>query len=85
MECYLDGTMMDSRETVHDYIIEQIELPYGHNLDALYDILTAARSAIIHISNVDAILENLGNYGYMLIKVFKDAARENSGLTLIFE
>ena len=82
MEYILDGRQMTDKESVHSYIIEQIEIPYGNNLDALYDILTTASNATIIFENTDIMLENLGHYGYVLLKVMKDAEMDNEGLTL---
>lgn len=85
MEYILDGAMMNSYEDVHFYIGEVLEIPYGNNLDALHDILTALNHYTIRLQNTNALLSNLGNYGAAIIKVLYEAARENEGFTLIIE
>ncbi len=77
MEYILDGAKMDSYETVHQYISEVIEIPYGNNLDALSDILTGNSNLSITLINVNALISNLGNYGGAIIRVMTDAQRNN--------
>ena len=38
----LDGRQIRSRDALHDYLAQALELPsyYGANLDALHDVLT---------------------------------------------
>ena len=38
----LDGTKMTSIETIHQHVADVLSFPsyYGHNLDALWDVLT---------------------------------------------
>ena len=77
----LDGRFMKNKKLVHLYIKFQIESReyIGNNLDALWDVLSTYSQPIrISLYNKDILIENLGDYGLSLIKVFEDAAEENS-------
>lgn len=45
MEYIIDCRQIDSRSELHRTLAETLDFPewYGHNLDALYDLLTARR------------------------------------------
>ncbi len=75
----LDGAFMTDRETAHAYLKEILSLPeyYGGNLDALADSLSefgAGRK--IALVNSEAMKENLGFYGDMLLHVFEELAED---------
>ena len=79
----LDGRRMTSREELHDYLMDQLELSsyYGKNLDALWDELTTMdRPRTIKISYGNLIKQSLGPYGNRLLETFIDAASENKNL-----
>ena len=85
IEIRLDGRNMDSKEKAHLHMKRQLNLPdyYGGNLDALWDILTTIDKPIkINIINKESLIDNLGDYGKSIIKVFKDAEKENNNLKL---
>ena len=81
MEVLLDGSLMESRDAVHDLLAEKLNLPpyYGRNLDALYDVLSAFPEDMkITLVHGDIMCQTLGKYADALIKTFLDASHENS-------
>ena len=48
----LDLGMPDTKRGVHEYIAEEMGFPeyYGHNLDALYDMLTSVTAPTANLS-----------------------------------
>lgn len=82
----LDSSYMTDRKTAHEYIARQLSFPeyYGHNLDALYDMLTdIAEPIIIMINHIELLEAQLGaSYGKLLLEVLKDSAAENNFLEL---
>lgn len=45
---FIDGNAYDSPRALHDALQEMLELPdyYGHNADALYDVLSTRREKV---------------------------------------
>ena len=81
----LDGREMRTRGETHDYLQRMLSLPeyYGRNLDALHDCLTDVGGPLeIELVHVDVLMENLGVYGKMLVRVFEDAAEENPEISI---
>ena len=79
----LDGNKMTNKKETHIYLKEMMSLPdyYGHNLDALFDILTSSNSKLnISLINTNNLINYLDTYGENLIKVFKEASDENKNL-----
>lgn len=79
----LDGREMRTRREAHDYLQRMLSLPeyYGRNLDALHDCLTEIKGPLeIEILHAEAMMESLGVYGKMLVRVFEDVAEENPGV-----
>lgn len=79
----LDGARMTDRAEAHDYLARRLALPeyYGRNLDALYDCLSSGmEDTEIELQNADALVEALGAYGGLLLRVMEDAAAENTAL-----
>ena len=74
---YIEGSRMTGRRQAHEYLSEKLSFPeyYGHNLDALADVLweLPADTCIVLLEE-DALAENLGRYGETLIRVLTDAA-----------
>lgn len=81
----IDFSNVNNRETLHEYLKENLELPeyYGKNLDALSDCLTQMSETTITFRNLSS-LKCLGEYGYSLLEVLEDSAKENPKLTLLF-
>ncbi len=86
MEFVIDGMKMTERRKAHEEIARAMCFPdfYGHNLDALFDMLSTFEGSA-KIVNVANALNALGGYGCNLIKTFFDAAEENSRFTFILE
>lgn len=79
----LDVTRMIQKSPAHEYLMEMLSLPdyYGKNLDALYDCLTEMEPVEIHFVNVD----KGGMYSAKILKVFRDASKENPGLVITID
>ena len=79
----LDGKYMKNKKLVHLYIKFQLESNqyFGSNLDALWDVLSTYSEPIkIGLINKDKLIENMGDYGESIIKVFQDAEEENRNI-----
>ena len=83
---YIEGSRMTGRRQAHEYLAEKLSLPeyYGHNLDALADVLweLPAGTCIVLLEEA-ALTDNLGRYGESLIRVLDDAAAASKNLRLI--
>ena len=76
----LDGRQIRSRDALHDYLAQALELPsyYGANLDALHDVLTElSEETELVVTDFLEMKETLGTYGDILIRVLQDSAEEN--------
>ena len=85
MEIVLDARRFKGRTRAHAYLKEALGLPdyYGKNLDALYDCLgDIAEETVIVVPDVIQKKEYLGEYGRIMLRVFKDAAAENPALQI---
>ncbi|TWH79342.1 barstar family protein [Sedimentibacter saalensis] len=85
-EIILDGKEMIDKTAAHKYIKKQMNFPdyYGENLDALWDLLsTTSTSTTIYLINEHEIINNLGEYGNLLLEVFQDASFENDSICFI--
>lgn len=80
----LDGRRLLTKETAHPYLKRALDLPdyYGSNLDALHDCLMEMDGVTLVLRDVEAMEES--SYGAKVLRVLRDAGRENSGLTLAF-
>lgn len=82
----LDGVKMTDRKATHAYLKRELHFPeyYGNNLDALWDCLTTDFSEKMIILNDPQTVKNqLGDYGYSLVGLFKEVAAVNSAIRLI--
>ena len=77
---FLDGIYLCEKEEAQEYLKDKLDLPgnYGGNLDALYDCLTDFLDTFIEIQ----VPEDRTPYFGRVLRVFKDAARENENLTV---
>ena len=85
LEVTIDGKDMNSKETFHLCIKQQLNTSeyHGNNLDALWDVLsTYSESIKINFINTDNLKSNLGDYGESIINVFQDAEKENDNISL---
>lgn len=81
----LDGRSMINRDQVHDYLIERFNFPdyYGRNLDALYDLMSTYQqpeTLIILLIFPEMLIEQIGEYGQKIIRVFDDANHVNPNI-----
>ena len=78
----LDGSAITTRTQFHDAVAQQLQLPewYGRNLDALYDALSEMSDRTFVFRHVSCMLENLGEYAWMTLRTFIDAASTNPSL-----
>lgn len=77
----LDAKKMEKRRSAHSYLKEQLSFPdyYGYNLDALYDCLTDLPEIQVTFLNT----EDASEYFNKIIRVFRDAAKQNENLTIV--
>lgn len=88
MKLLIDGSKIKDRETLHEYIKNELNFGeyYGCNLDALWDELVTRSEALdIEIINEGQLTNSLGEYKEMLIETLKESTRENENITLSLE
>lgn len=80
----IDCSEITSKRALHDTLAERLDAPdyYGRNLDALYDVLTDLNDTCIILENSEALEQNLGGYGELVIAVMRDAAERNDKLKI---
>ncbi|GAA0357101.1 hypothetical protein GCM10008932_07480 [Alkalibacterium iburiense] len=81
----LDGRDMTDKDSIHQYLQEKLGIVeyYGHNLDALYDILSTWDEEItIQLSHSEDVLSHLDRYGETLLNTLQEASLENDSLTI---
>ena len=75
----IDGRRCKNKEKTHEYLAKKKGFPpyYGKNLDALADVLsTYDKNTLIRVKYSASIIKNLGEYGEILLKIFKDKAEK---------
>ncbi len=79
LDVSINAELLRDRDTLHDMLSEKLNFPewYGRNLDALYDMLTSCGETKLTLTNPEALRENLGSYGELLLRVFTEASEEN--------
>lgn len=78
---------ISTRKGLHELLAETCQFPswYGHNLDALHDVLTdIAEDTELIIEDIDALEEHLGKYAVNFKKAIQASAYENEHLTIIY-
>ena len=87
MDIYINGAKIGTAEEFHKAFAKAAHAPsyYGGNLDALYDVLTEKRSARVRLTHTSELKEALGDYADSIIETLRDAAKENSGITVIIK
>ena len=87
-EIRLNGAKMVDKATTHAYLKRKLALPdyYDENLDALWDCLSIdfSQKKII-INKSETIIENLGLYGRLIIKLFQEVVGENECIQVNIE
>ena len=81
----LDGNVIESREELHNTIAWQLSLPdyYGHNLDALWDILsTWSKTLRIEVTHAAQLQQHLGDYADALLQLLREAVEDNNTITI---
>ncbi len=79
----LNGKYMSSKDYVHLYMKYELNIKdyYGGNLDALWDALSTYNKPMkVSLINKDILIDNLGEYGHSIIKVFEDARESNPNI-----
>ena len=85
MKLILDGEKISSKDELHKLMESVLDFPewYGGNLDALYDCLTDLMEEVdIHLQNIEAFHQNLGEYADKLLRVLHDAEQANLNIQL---
>lgn len=88
MKIVIDGSKIDSIETLHKKLSEELSFPewYGNNLDALYDVLTDIKEdTCLVIENSDKLMANLNEYGEKLVALLEDVVSENDSFDFLLE
>jgi len=86
MRIILDGYKMDNKENLHLYLKQSFDLSdyYGENLDALWDELSSLNEDMeIILINANYMLNKLGEYGNMLLELFRDLAFEQENINFM--
>ena len=86
-ELVLDGAAVHSREALHEWFAGELELPeyYGRNVDALFDCLTGlCVPTRLVVARAEALRQELGAYGSLVLEALADAAAENEQFELAF-
>lgn len=77
----IDGRRCKNKEKTHEYLAKKKGFPpyYGKNLDALADVLsTYDKNTLIKVKYSASILKNLGEYGEIMLNIFKTAAEKGT-------
>lgn len=75
----IDGRKCKTKEKTHEYLAKKKGFPpyYGKNLDALADVLASYdKNIMIKLRYTSSIRKNLGEYGEIMLKIFKSAAEK---------
>ena len=81
----LDGSVLKSKEELHNTIFYQLALPdyYGRNLDALWDVLSTWSAPLrIEVTHTELLKKHLAGYADSLLELLYDARRENDMIIL---
>ena len=83
----LNGKVMKSKKQTHIYLKERFDFPdyYGHNLDALFDMLTGYNDSTklnIVLIYTDDLIINQPEYGEKLIITLMEASLANDKIQL---
>ena len=84
---YIDLSGITTKPQLHEVLAKELPLPdhYGHNLDALYDVLTEQGEGWnIIIYNTTALAKELPDYLNKLKKLAKQAQSETDDLQIRF-
>ena len=76
MEITLDFKNINSKEELHSYLQQRLQLPdsYGKNLDALHDCLTErGEKYSVRVEHFEHLKMVLGDYADTLLQVFCDS------------
>lgn len=85
-EIRLEESRLQDKKEAHEYLKEALCFPdhYGRNLDALYDCLTELKPCRITFAVSKEPIESSG-YAEKILRVLKEAAKDNPNLKLIVE
>ncbi len=75
----IDGRRCKTKEKTHEYLAKKKGFPpyYGKNLDALADVLsTYDKNTLIKVKYSSSILKNLGEYGEIMLNIFRNTAEK---------
>ena len=84
---YIDLSNVTTKSELHDILAKELSLPehYGHNLDALYDVLTETTETWnIIIYNTSAMEQENPDYLNRLKKLTSRAQKESGNLKIRF-
>ena len=84
----LNASEIPDKKALHAALAAQLDFPdwYGGNLDALYDLLSAAsRPCAVVIRDAPALEAALGEYARRLLRVLTDVCLANPAVSLRVE
>ena len=84
----LNAREISDREALHAALAAQLDFPdwYGGNLDALYDLLSAAsHPCAVVIRDAPALEAVLGEYAHRLLRMLTDVCLANPAVSLRIE
>lgn len=83
-ELLLDAETYYTRQQVHQALADVFGFPadYGNTLDALYDALCTCPPTRLTLLHAESLVDALGNYGELMLRIFASAASENPNFLL---
>lgn len=86
-ELVLDAGACHTRAQLHEALAQLLGFApeYSGTLDELYDRLCGCPATQLTLCNVDLLVDTLGNYGELVLRVIAGAAMENTDFVLYFE
>lgn len=85
-EIILDAALVFNRDSLHTQLKSLLKFPgySGENLDVLFDNLCAlTEETQLTVINHGVLIEQLGDYGKMILLLFKDAADHNENFIFV--
>lgn len=81
----IDTALWQDKKQLHQSMKDALSFPdyYGHNLDALHDMLTEMDETELTLLNTHSLYTRFGSWAYIFLRVIMESASENKRLHLI--
>lgn len=81
----IDTALWQDKKQLHQGMKDALSFPdyYGHNLDALHDMLTEMDETELTLLNTHSLYIRFGSWAYIFLRVIMESASENKRLHLI--